>query len=147
MRKYLVVFMDFPPLAPTASRAERFWTRLFELFLKPGFRHVFAICEEKPGRFLIIDPHWRGADVVSMDAHDSHPAFPDQTIGQWYFWLAHPCFGADWRSVFAAPQIRPNRPPLTLLSCVSIIHHLLGLRGFALTPWQLYRLINQQQEI
>lgn len=145
-REYLVIFTDFPPCPEAATKRERRVQKLFEFFLKPGFRHCFAVCQERPGRLLIIDPHWRGANLLSLDFTEPAPGNPGITVGQWFRNLRQGWLAADWR--FAWCKVRQNRadlPPLAPLSCVSVIQHLLGVPGFALTPWQFYQLILRNQ--
>lgn len=145
---WLVVFADFPP-APekSASWQTRLAHRLFEIVLAPGFRHVFAAREIAFGAraeagLLVVNPHWRGADVMALAMSDPMPGHPGWKVRDW--WLGLLNNGAlmlGGRAVWCRAGVGPDRPPLAPLSCVSVIQHLLGLRGLAFTPRQLYRLI------
>lgn len=99
------------------------WLRLFE----PGYRHVFALhfCAEHHC-WLLFDPSFNGLRVAALSRRE--------------LWdLLVECWLDGGRFVkFTAHERRISRP-LLFVSCVTAVKRLLGIRGCALSPHQLYR--------
>ena len=115
-----------------SGRTDCAWLR----FLKPGFRHCLVLLHD--GRHWVsIDPMLNHMEV---DIHHTVPGtfdFPRwlQTQGQ---------------HVVKAPvnhaHVRPA--PFTLMSCVEVVKRVLGIHNrFIITPWQLYRHLNEHKDI
>lgn len=90
--------------------------------LRPGFRHVGAVARCDIG-WLVLDPLSDALRVRWTPALDRDTAIR----------LAE-------ASVVLMVEPRPpaRYRPRGLLTCVSVVAHLLGVRG-VVTPWQLYR--------
>lgn len=96
--------------------------------LKKGFRHCFAFAPDPAaGRWLVLNP---GFDAVLLRAltEDEAAAFIAELYRE----------GA--KILFARVEFARVARPRLLLTCVTAIKALLGLRGCcALSPYQLYR--------
>ena len=101
-------------------------------FLRPGFRHCFAVVFD--GRqWILLDPLSHRIDIVAGDYMDR------LEIVEWYRRLG--CNVVETR-LNAAPNAVPFPEPLT---CVSIVKRLIGIRRpFVWTPWQLFRAIGEK---
>lgn len=90
--------------------------------LRPGFRHVGAVARCEVG-WLVVDPL---SDVLRVHWTPALDAATAQRLAE--------------ASVVLMVEPRPPERyrPRGLLTCVSIVAHLLGVRG-AITPYQLCR--------
>ena len=99
-------------------------------FLHRGYRHVLTISHEGNG-WVIYD--WAGGApqmnaIAEEDIRDWLGSFPNEHIE------------------VEATQRRP-RGPLMLNNCVGHAKLMLGIRCWAVTPWQLYRQIRKRSEM
>lgn len=98
--------------------------------MRPGYHHVMAMFYDPDGdAWLVLDPIFGGLQCRALT--DS-PSLTVQLLA------AYPC--TAWAMVRLDRHAYPvcTRGPLT---CVSVVKALLGLRGWSLTPYQLYRQI------
>jgi len=104
------------------------WLRI----LKRGFRHCFA-CIHLGGQWFFYDPLAHTTDVTVQAGLDS--------IDLEFWFRQHGC-----------KVVRTTRRPVprkktapAFFTCVEALKRLLGVRGFfILTPWQLYRHLENQ---
>lgn len=92
----------------------------FASFLKEGFRHVFVVVEYE-GFWSVIDP---GPNVTEVYATGADPI-------EYY------------KERFIVVEVDPSkmgkeRPLFVISSCVGMAKAVLGIRCWAITPWQLY---------
>jgi len=117
----LVVFADAPE-------------KRFLKFLRPGFRHCFALVSGvRAGEWIYLDPQ---SHRVRCESWCYSPIFDPcsyyRAIGYHCVWATYP------QSVAQKIRIGP-------MSCVELVKRLLGLSGFwIITPWQLYRHLQKQ---
>lgn len=120
-RRALVVF---------SGRADLWWLRL----LKPGFRHCFVALECEGG-WLVVEPLSHRTEVSLL------PPMAAAALGQWY--RGHGLSVVETECGTPPRRIAPVRP----YSCVESVKRLLGIQaGNVLTPWQLYRHIEQSKK-
>ena len=127
---------------PSQNKGEKIWV-VFKgeadlpwlKILKPGFRHCFLIVYD--GRYwLSIDPM---LNYLDMRVHYDVPA--DENL---------PAF--LWRQGYRVVRVReraePLRPaPFMVMSCVEVVKRYLGIHNpFIVTPWQLYRHLQRQEQ-
>ncbi|QDP54914.1 MAG: hypothetical protein Unbinned3065contig1002_16 [Prokaryotic dsDNA virus sp.] len=98
--------------------------------LRRGYRHVLTISHEGNG-WVIYD--WAGGApqmnaIAEKDIRDWLGSFPNEHIE------------------VEATQRRP-KGPLMLNNCVGHAKLMLGIRCWAITPWQLYRQIKKRSEM
>jgi hypothetical protein len=115
---------DFDVLVVFEERTPQGWTR----WLRPGFRHCYAIVDLGAG-LLLVDP-LKGRLHLEL--------LPDLGLLEFGRWLA--CRG---RRVLAGHRWRnPPAAPLGPATCVEIVKRLLGVRApWIVTPWQLFGLL------
>ena len=104
------------------------------LWLRPGFRHCYVVLHDGT-RWLSIDPL---SNIMDVTVHHNVPADFDL-----------PCWLAERGHTIVRAQIaRPMREaPWMPFTCVEVVKRLLGIHHrFILTPWQLYRHIQNQTE-
>lgn len=114
-----------------SGRADLWWLRL----LKPGFRHCFVALEGETG-WLVVEPLSHCTEVTLL------PAIAERELASWY--RAHDLTVAATRRIAPERRAAPLRP----YSCVESVKRLLGIHaGNVLTPWQLFRYIEQSMKI
>lgn len=97
--------------------------------LRPGFRHVFCAVQSA-GLWIEIDGR-RGVPTVKYMSTDD-------------FDLAGHYRGQGFTVVETGQADRPGRAPLSVRSCVGLVKTVLCIRSAALTPWGLYRFLDQR---
>lgn len=101
--------------------------------LKRGFRHCFVLLNDGQ-RWVTLDPMLHHMDV---EVHHNIP--PEYDLPAW--------LGLQGYRIVKAPLLRrQNRPaPVMFFTCVEAVKRILGLHNrLILTPWQLYRYLNNQ---
>lgn len=134
---WTLVFCDPEPLAPGAARRDRllYWGLGF---LKPGFRHVFAIRRlgTRSG-WLIVN--WHSGRLDLIEAIGPVDVGPRRFADYGAFVAAMAQAGLATTVTMAAHEPRTWRPR-GLATCVTAVKHLLGVTApAAQTPWGLYR--------
>ena len=128
---WLLVFCDPEPLEPDACCYDRWLYRFLYRFLKPTFRHVFAMRRSYGFEgWLVVNPHAANIDVLEVhgDAY-VHAVTANSKKGLCHILTIQAHRPACWR-------------PRGFFSCVSVVAHLVGVTGFFMTPWQLYQKLN-----
>ncbi len=99
-------------------------------FLRPGFRHCFAIA--------LAGPHWILCDGLS---NALVLAVVDQRTV--CLQLAELCRkGVRIVPVAGTPEFHPRKAPIGLQTCVETVKRLLGIRSlYVHTPWQLFNFL------
>lgn len=141
--RWLLVFCDPPPCPDGAGWRERLACMALG-WLRPGFRHVFALREaEAFDGWVLVNSHFGSLDVIEV---------PRDGV---FWWEGAALSGGEWfdslftmegmgivrlalaNGVQRSAEFLPRGP----LTCVSVVKHLLGWNksGTTLTPWQLYR--------
>lgn len=104
-------------------------------FLKAGFRHCFIILNDGQ-RWIAIDPAASYMDVQIYHHIDNEFDLPSWLSDQGY--LVVPAV-IDKEHQKAAPSM--------IFTCVEAIKRVLGVhKRFILTPWQLYKFLEQEQQ-
>lgn len=99
----------------------------YSKFLQKGFRHCSAFAADREsGMWIVLDPMLDGAYVRTF------------TNAQMKHWINGLKVGGKATILLAKCQAKPVKRPRALLTCVSIISHLLGTKTCAVTPKQLY---------
>ncbi len=94
-------------------------------FMKPGFWHCFVVvCSDD--LWILIDGHM-GVPVVKYVAKDDG-------FDLAAFYRSQGCVVVEMEQREACPVL-----PLTWRSCVGLVKAVLGVRSWAVTPYQLYR--------
>jgi hypothetical protein len=123
-KQWFVAFYDAPVTGPAR------WWQIFTRHHR-GFGHCSAFGYDPATRiWLYVDWTASGLAVYSFD---------DQTVETLLC-----AFAA--RGVILESDVgdaRVNLPSLPLY-CVSVVKHLIGYKGFAVTPWQLYRALKRR---
>jgi len=125
--QWLVVFSDPKDSSPDEPLALRVVARLLRAFLKPGFRHVYAL------RPLHTSGHWLYVNhsLTCLDLFELPQEFADCLTGEVVSVRAR-------RPVSWAPRLMPT--------CVTTIAHLLGVQAWPwTTPHALYRRLKQEE--
>lgn len=130
---WTVTFRGLLPADETFDRrSERFLRWLIRLTCRPGFQHCFAykpIANPPNGLYLLVDPRSNGMNVMVATVPQ---ILDDGYDGVYYASYEVPDYQRGWR-------------PRGLLTCVSVIKHLLGVRAWwIITPHQLYRHLEKQ---
>lgn len=114
-----------------SGRADLWWLRL----LKSGFRHCFVALEGEAG-WLVVEPLSHCTECAML------PPMAAEDLAQWYR-MHGLTVVMTWRTT-PARRAAPVRP----YSCVESVKRLLGIQaGNVLTPWQLFRHIEQNMKI
>lgn len=136
---HLVVFCDAAPIPPGTRlgwRERLVWWGL-HAFLRPGFRHCMVLQPftlGQSGGWLHVNPLSNGIDLAICPARAAEAALAQVTAGGGAAVWAHP--------------VRETRVlGFDLLTCVSVVKAVLGLRCRALTPYQLYRHLKRQEDL
>lgn len=96
-------------------------------WLRPGFRHCFALVRE-PDRWLLVDPMLHRLEVMTTHC-DASFDLPRWMRGRGYRVVRAPVLQPASRMAAPAP-----------FTCVEAMKRLIGLQDWRiLTPWQLYR--------
>lgn len=99
----------------------------YSRFLRAGFRHCSAFAADREsGMWIVLDPMLDGAYVRT---------FTNQQIIHWINGLKA---GGNATILLAKCDRHKVIVPRLMLTCVSILSHLLGLKTCAVTPRQLY---------
>lgn len=100
-------------------------------FLRPGFRHCYAVAESQ-GQWFVYNPASHQTAVHALGK------FPSGLLIEWLLAEGHTVVMC--RIEKAAHRVAPVRP----YTCVEALKRLLGVRAkWVFTPWQLYKyLIN-----
>lgn len=122
-KDWLIAFYD-----PPTDRA--WWHAIARR--KPGFGHCMAIgYDTVRDTWIILDWTWERLSMAQ---------FPDRDLSALIAAITHPDSGGrvltlplDWEPEPGWPVIFPG-----LAYCVTHIKHLIGLRNWALTPYQLF---------
>jgi hypothetical protein len=114
-----------------SGHADLWWLRL----LKPGFRHCFVAVEAESG-WLVVEPLSHHTEFSLL------PPMARRDLAQWYR-------GNGLTVVMALAVTPPRRvAPIRPYSCVESVKRFLGIQaGNVLTPWQLFRHIEQNMKI
>lgn len=100
-------------------------------WLKPGFRHCFAVIREE-GNWIALDPL---ANRLDISVHSAENGFDMPR------WLR----SRGLTVIEARTQNHARPAPLMPLTCVEAVKRVLGLRSrFIITPWQLYRHLHNE---
>jgi hypothetical protein len=107
----------------------------FLRWLRRGFRHCF-VAVHTAGGWVICDPLSHQTDLSIVDG------FTSEELAAWYR-------SYGMRVIETRLRTAPFRPaPLRPYTCVEAVKRVLGLHArWVVTPWQLYRLLRQQQMI
>ena len=89
--------------------------------LKPGFRHVLAAIRD--GHYWAVVDAAEGLPKVTVTAVDD--------LAEWY--REHGC------TVIEIEQRETLRTPVLPVNCVSMVVAVVGIRCWALTPYQLFK--------
>lgn len=131
MTQWLAVFCDPEPLPLGACRRDRFLYWALNTFLRPGFRHVFLM---RPAHgfdgWIVVNPNSACLDVLELDGDD-------------YVRFVRSMEEAGHATIVSVTARRPEQwVPRSLLSCVSVAKHVLGVEcDLCATPWQLYNIL------
>ena len=119
----LVVFADAPE------------KRLLRI-LKPGFRHCFVLVSGvRAGEWICLDPQ---SHRVRCESWCYSPIFDPAA---YYRGLGHHCIWARYPASIA------HKVRFGPMSCVELVKRLLGISAiWIITPWQLYRHLQQRAE-
>ncbi len=125
---WLLIFCDLDPLKPDDGWRDRWLHGFLNHFLKPSFRHVFAMRRAHGfGGWLVINPNAANIDVLELQGDNYvNAVIEDSKKGLCHIVTIQGHRPSTWR-------------PRGLFSCVAVITHLVGATGFFLTPWQLYQ--------
>ncbi len=128
---WTVAFRDLLPADDEFDRrSERFLFWLIRLTCRSGFRHCFAYkgIPALPEVYLLVDPRSNGMRAGLATVAELHDGYE----GVYHTAYGVPDYPRGWR-------------PPGLLTCVSVIKHLLGVRAWwIITPHQLYRHLAKQ---
>jgi hypothetical protein len=136
---WTLVFCDPEPLPPGAARRDRvlYWGLSF---LRPGFRHVFAIRRLAAGAgagWLIAN--WHSGRLDLIEAAGPIDVGPRRFADYGAFVAAMAAAGLATTVTLAASEPRTWRVR-GLATCVTAAKHLIGIAApTAQTPWGLYR--------
>lgn len=99
----------------------------FHRFLRPGFKHCFCYGYDDVGeRWMLVDPGFDRVAVVAMTFEEAGRLLKLVDDRGW--------------PVVRVPVVGETvRRPRLLLSCVSAVAAMVGLRTRAVTPWGLFR--------
>ena len=145
---WLVVFSDPDPLDAGAGRKERFIDGCLKRFLKPGFRHCFALrrAEAFDGWVLV---NWGLGRVVVREVPADEPVvIRGERFGSYLEYLR---LLAE-NDLAHALEVEERHPdvdrwvPRGISSCVTMVKHLIGVTAPGIrTPWALYRHLTQEK--
>ena len=91
--------------------------------LKTGFKHVFC-CVNDGVYWIVIDGKGGVPEIEIL-------ALADYDLKKFYEEAGF--------TVLDISESNPTRSPVVLSNCVGLVKAILGIRCFALTPWQLYK--------
>lgn len=96
-------------------------------FLKPGFRHCFALLQ-KEGQWVLYDPLSHQTQITIL------PNYPIEDLETGF--LKHNCHVIRCTINTAPKRLAPIGP----YSCVEAVKRVIGIHNHRiLTPWQLYK--------
>ena len=107
------------------------WLRV----LKPGYRHCFAILNDGQ-RWMVVDPA-----ASYMDIQIYHHISAEFDLPRWLS-------GHGYHVVPATiDKEHKKAAPCMFFTCVEAIKRVLGVhKRFILTPWQLYKFLEQEKQ-
>lgn len=102
--------------------------------LRRGYRHVMCIVpdDRTPGTSLLIDMTVHGLVVTAVEGEPEDAALFYRRHGLEAWLVPY----APWKSQLL---------PILLNNCVGLTKQVVGIRGWALTPWQLRKLLAKQE--
>lgn len=101
-------------------------------FTRRGFRHCFAFAFDPVGGcWIVFDPTLEGFTLRAV---------PGAAIDR----LVAAVWAVDGRILKCRAEGRAPRRPRLFATCVTVIAHLLGVRGCAVRPDGLYRLLRRR---
>ncbi|CAA7617615.1 hypothetical protein [Magnetospirillum sp. UT-4] len=115
-----------------SGRTDLWWLRA----LKPGFRHCFVALAEGEDSWVVVEPlsHRTLVECVALP--------PGFDLAAWY--RAHGLRVVETTAAEPPRRTAPWRP----YSCVESVKRVLGIHaGAVLTPWQLFRHLEQNRKI
>ena len=115
MNKAVVVFLGKKSVDDPAWYAR---------WLKPGFVHCFVLVE-KQGEWVKVEGARGKLDVTYLGKISDAAAYYEGT------------------TVATTVRYESLRSPWIVGSCVGLTKSVLGIRSFALTPWQLYKYLSR----
>lgn len=114
-----------------SGQADLWWLRL----LKPGFRHCF-VALAGTGGWVVVEPLSHRTEIMLL------PLALETDLADWY--RRQGLTVVDTMALSPLPRMAPWRP----YSCVESVKRILGIHaGNVLTPWQLFRYIEQNMKI
>ncbi len=130
---WLVVFCDLGNERPEGWRGRlAYW--FIRRFLKRGFRHVFAItAAEHFDGYLVIDPSLNALGVMEAPSTYLEEINGAVALGEAHIFAVEASHAWGWQ-------------PRFVFSCVGIVKHIVGEKGWSLTPWQLYKALCRRAE-
>jgi len=138
--KWLVIFCDPDPLTDTATPMDKFIYRVLTTFLKPGFRHCYAM---RRGHYF---QGWMVLNTSSDRTHvlevpDSQPVDMGGVTFDSYTDLVDAAEQAGVATIVTvAEQPARHCRIRSHFNCVTSVKHLLGFKNPGVfTPWRLYR--------
>ena len=104
-------------------------------WLRPGYRHVLCVVPAYDGEdgCVAFDVTIKGLQTVPL------PGRPTDYIQD------YENRGAEVLVVDYTPEKRPLFPML-LNNCVGLTKHMIGIRSWAVTPWQLHRHLTRGEQ-
>lgn len=134
---WLLIFCDPEPLEDDAPRRDRLLNWALHRFLKPGFRHVYALRRAQGfDGWLVVNPHAACLDLLEVTGDD---------------YVARVLRPLAARGVLHAVTVAARRPRRWqmrgIFTCSSVIAHVIGWEcGIFTTPWGLYRILSRTQQ-
>lgn len=109
----------------------------FKWFTKPGMRHVFAMSCTEEGIWIVVDPSWKGTQVLAATP------LPEEEILQELYRIRPWTKRYRVRARIGPEPVRKR----ALYTCVEVVRHLLGIQDLVYTPAQLEKVLvrNLQQ--
>lgn len=109
------------------------WWRWLKGWMKPGWHHCLVIFgDPEGGVWVAVDPLLGGIQVRCWPLAVTLPRV-----------LAHYPATA-YVTLPGVPRVGWPMRPRGLLTCVSVCKAIAGLRGWSITPWQLYRSLEHE---
>jgi len=103
-------------------------------FLKDGFHHVYCVVEND-GNWLLFDPRDGKPEIKYLTRLDGFD------LAQHY--RNH---GLTVIEIDSVLHNKSSLLPFAHRNCVGLVKHVLSLRCWAVTPWQLYRYLTRRHK-